>query len=177
MAVNSSGVDLSADAATRPGRFHLPMKKQVTAKPSLPILTVRGERVVIDFALARIYGVATGRFNEAVRRNLKRFPADFSFVVTRQEYEELISQNAISKPGRGGRTKLPRVFTEHGALMAASILNSERAIAMSVYVIRAFVEIRERLATNAVILKRLASNRKRSCRRSRTTARRSACSA
>ena len=132
------------------------MKKQVTTKPSLPILTVRGERVVLDFALARIYGVTTGRFNEAVKRNLKRFPADFSFVVTRQEYEELISQNAISKPGRGGRTKLPRVFTEHGALMAASILNSARAIAMSVYVIRAFVEIRERLATNAVILKRLA---------------------
>ena len=132
------------------------MKKQVTIKPSLPILTVRGERVVMDFALARIYGVATGRFNEAVKRNLKRFPADFSFMVTRQEYEELISQNAISKPGRGGRTKLPRVFTEHGAWMAASILNSERAIAMSVYVIRAFVEIRERLAANAVILKRLA---------------------
>ena len=132
------------------------MKKQVTAKPSLPILTVRGERVVMDFALARIYGVTTGRFNEAVKRNLKRFPADFSFVVTRREYQELISQNAISKPGRGGRTKLPRVFTEHGALMAASILNSERAIAMSVYVIRAFVEIRERLATNAMILKRLA---------------------
>jgi hypothetical protein len=132
------------------------MKKQVTAKPSLPILTVRGERVVMDFALAQIYGVTTGRFNEAVKRNLKRFPADFSLVVTRQEYEELISQNAISKPSRGGRTKFPRVFTEHGALMAASILNSERAIAMSVYVIRAFVEIRERLATNAVILKRLA---------------------
>ena len=156
MAVNSSGVDLPADAGTRPARFHRPMKKQVTAKPSLPILTVRGERVVMDFALAQIYGVTTGRFNEAVKRNLKRFPADFSFVVTRQEYEELISQNAISKPSRGGRTKLPRVFTEHGALMAASILNSERAIAMSVYVIRAFVEIRERLATNAVILKRLA---------------------
>jgi hypothetical protein len=93
------------------------MKKQLTTKPSLPILSVRGERVVIDFVLARIYGVATGRFNEAVKRNLKRFPADFSFIVTRQEYEELISQNAISKPGRGGRTKLPRVFTEHGALM------------------------------------------------------------
>ena len=132
------------------------MKKQVAAKPNLPILTVRGERVVMDFALARIYGVTTGRFNEAVKRNLKRFPADFSFVVTRQEYEELISQNAISKPGRGGRTKLPRVFTEHGALMAASILNSDRAIAMSVYVIRAFVELRDRLGANAALLKRLA---------------------
>lgn len=132
------------------------MKKHVVTKSSLPILTVRGERVVLDSALARIYGVTTGRFNEAVKRNLKRFPADFSFVVNREEYEELISQNAISKPGRGGRTKLPQVFTEHGALMAASILNSERAVAMSVYVIRAFVEIRETLATNAAILKRLA---------------------
>lgn len=126
------------------------------SKLSLRILLLREQRVVLDSDLARIYGVTTGRFNEAVKRNLKRFPTDFSFVVTREEYEGLISQNAISKPGRGGRTKLPRVFTEHGALMAASILNSERAIAMSVYVIRAFVEMRETLATNAAILRRLA---------------------
>lgn len=132
------------------------MDKQIAKNPSLAILTVRAQRVVLDSDLARIYGVTTGRFNEAVKRNLKRFPADFSFVATREEYEELISQNAISKPGRGGRTKFPRVFTEHGALMAASILNSERAIAMSVYVIRAFVEMRETLLTNAAILKRLA---------------------
>jgi hypothetical protein len=132
------------------------MAKQVVTEPRLHILTMREQRVVLDSDLARIYGVPTGRFNEAVKRNLKRFPADFSFIVTREEYEELISQNAISKPGRGGRTKLPRVFTEHGALMAASILNSERAIAMSVYVIRAFVEMRENLASNAAILKRLA---------------------
>lgn len=98
------------------------MTKQVISKPSLPILTIGGQRVVMDSDLARIYGVTTGRFNEAVKRNLKRFPTDFSFVVTREEHEGLISQNAISKPGRGGRTKLPRVFTEHGALMAASIL-------------------------------------------------------
>ena len=132
------------------------MNKQITKTPSLAILAVRDQRVVLDSDLARIYGVTTGRFNEAVKRNLKRFPADFSFVVTREEYEGLISQNAISRPRRGGRTKLPRVFTEHGALMAASILNSERAIAMSVYVIRAFVEIRETLLTNAAILRRLA---------------------
>ena len=125
-------------------------------KPSLRILSLREQRVVLDSDLARIYGVTTGRFNEAVKRNLKRFPTDFSFVITREEYDRLISQNAISKPGRGGRTKLPRVFTEHGALMAASILKSERAIAMSVYVIRAFVEMRETLTTNAAILKRLA---------------------
>ena len=120
------------------------------------ILTIRKQRVVLDSDLAAIYGVSTGRFNEAVKRNLKRFPEDFSFVVVHDEYNQLISQNAISKPRRGGRTKLPRVFTEHGALMAASILNSDRAIAMSVYVVRAFVEMRETLMANAAILKRLA---------------------
>jgi hypothetical protein len=104
------------------------MTKQVRTKPSLPILTVRGQRLVMDFDLARTYGVTTGRFNEAVKRNPRRFPADFSFVVIREEYEGLISQFAISKPGRGGRTKLPRVFTEHGALMAASILNHGTAL-------------------------------------------------
>jgi ORF6N domain-containing protein len=120
------------------------------------ILTIREQKVVLDSDLAKIYGVTTGRFNEAVKRNAKRFPGDFSFVLNRSEFEQLISQNAISKPPRGGRTKLPRVFTEHGALMAASILNSEQAIAMSVYVIRAFVELRDRLTANAAILKRLA---------------------
>ncbi|MDQ2867110.1 MAG: ORF6N domain-containing protein [Verrucomicrobiota bacterium] len=130
--------------------------KSLAKKPALRILTIRGQTVVLDSDLAAIYGVSTGRFNEAVKRNVKRFPQDFSFVVDRREFEVLISQNAISKPPHGGRTKLPRIFTEHGALMAASILNSERAIAMSVYVIRAFVELRDRLAANVTILKRLA---------------------
>jgi hypothetical protein len=128
----------------------------LTKSPSIGILTIRKQKVVLDSDLAAIYGVTTGRFNEAVKRNRKRFPEDFSFVLTRDEFDQLISQNAISKPGRGGRTKLPRIFTEHGALMAASILNSDRAIAMSVYVIRAFVELRDRLGVNAAILKRLA---------------------
>lgn len=91
-----------------------------------------------------------------MKRNARRFPEDFSFVLTRPEFDQLISQNAISKPNRGGRTKLSRVFTEHGALMAASVLNSDRAVAMSVYVIRAFVEMRETLTANDAILKRLA---------------------
>ena len=113
--------------------------------------------MVLDSDLARIYGVSTGRFNEAVKRNLKRFPEDFSFVLTREEFGFLKSQFAILKPGRGQHRKyLPRVFTEHGALMAASMLKSKRAIAMSIYVIRAFVELRERLAANAAIMKRLA---------------------
>jgi len=120
------------------------------------LLTMRDQIVLLDSDLAAIYGVSTGRFNEAIKRNLKRFPEDFSFVLTREEFDALISQNAISKPGRGGRTKLPRVFTEHGALQAANILTGDRAVAMSVYVIRAFVRLREQLAANSAILKRLA---------------------
>jgi|GEM_PF-774700 len=122
----------------------------------VPIHTIRGQRVVLDADLAALYGVTTGRFNEAVKRNLKRFPDDFAFELTAEEMLVLISQNAISSSGHGGRRKPPRVFTEHGALMAASVLNSDRAIAMSVYVIRAFVEIREQLTANNAILKRLA---------------------
>lgn len=113
--------------------------------------------MVLDSDLAAIYGVATGRFNEAVKRNATRFPKDFSFVLTSAEYTVLRSQFAILKRGRGQHRKyLPRVFTEHGALMAASVLKSERAVAMSVYVIRAFVEMRETLTANDAILKRLA---------------------
>jgi ORF6N domain-containing protein len=131
--------------------------KSLAKGPSLRILTIRRQKVVLDSDLAAIYGVATGRFNEAVRRNLKRFPADFSFVLTDKENAALTSQIAILKKGRGQHRKyLPRVFTEHGALMAASILASDRAITMSIYVIRAFVELRDRLAANTVILKRLA---------------------
>lgn len=132
------------------------MNTKLSPLVSLRIMTLREQKVVLDSDLAAIYGVSTGRFNEAVKRNLKRFPTDFAFLLTRTELTELISQNAISKPSRGGRTKVPRVFTEHGALMAASILNSDRAIAMSVYVIRAFVELRDRLAENSTIMKRLA---------------------
>jgi hypothetical protein len=107
-----------------------------------------------------IYGVATFRFNEAVKRNLARFPADFMFRLSKEEWnglQSLRSQIAILKTGRGQHRKyLPHVFTEHGALMVANILNSPRAVAMSVYVIRAFVKMRGELAANAAILKRLA---------------------
>jgi hypothetical protein len=124
--------------------------------PSLRILSIREQNVVLDSDLAGIYGVSTGRFNEAVKRNIRRFPEDFSFLLNQPEFDDLISQNAISKARRGGRTKRPRVFTEHGALMAASILNSDLAVSMSVYVIRAFIQMREQLAANTAILKRLA---------------------
>ena len=122
----------------------------------VPIHTVRNQRVVIDSDLATLYGVSTTVFNQAVKRNLKRFPDDFSFVVTREEFLILVSQSVIPRSRHGGRSTPPRFFTEHGALMAASVLNSDRAISMSVYVIRAFVEIREQIAANATILKRLA---------------------
>ena len=101
------------------------------------IFSVRGLRVLLDSELAAMYGVATMRFNEAVRRNEARFPADFSFHLTEQEVRDLISQSAISSLKRGshgGRRKPPRVFTEHGAIMAAMVLNSPRAVQMSVYV-------------------------------------------
>ncbi len=95
------------------------------------ILTVRGQRVILDSDLAKLYGVPTHRFNEAVKRNRRRFPDDFAFSVTREEFTALISQNAISKkPGRGGRRTLPWVFTEHGALMAANVLKSPKAVKM-----------------------------------------------
>ena len=120
------------------------------------IRTVRGQRVILDSDLALIYGVATFRFNEAVKRNLARFPDDFLFQLTTEEHKSLTSQIAISKPGRGGRRTRPYAFTELGALQAANILNSPKARAMSIYVIRAFIRMREELGANAVIAKRLA---------------------
>jgi hypothetical protein len=129
------------------------------------ILSVRNQRVMLDADLARLYGVATMRFNEAFKRNQRRFPADFAFQLTAAEHVNLRSQIAISssqsidsvgESTHGGRRHLPWAFTEHGALMAASVLRSERAVQMSVYVIRAFVRLRERVAANASILKRLA---------------------
>jgi hypothetical protein len=124
------------------------------------IHSVRDQRVILDADLAGLYGVETFRFNEAVKRNLVRFPADFMFRLSKEEWnslQALRSQTAILKTGRGQHRKyLPYVFTEHGALMVATILNSPRAVAMSVYVIRAFVKMRGELAANAAILKRLA---------------------
>ena len=142
-----------------------------------PIHTIRRQRVVLDSDLARLYGVPTFRFNEASKRNAGRFPEDFRFQLTREEFARSKSQIAISNadatdgdidsanssqtamsssPGRGGRRKLPWAFTEHGALMAATVLNSTCAVQMSLFVIRAFVQMRDALAINANILKRLA---------------------
>ena len=118
------------------------------------IVSVRGQKVVLDFGLADLYGVPTSRLNQAVQRNLTRFPADFIFQLTNQELAGLKSQIVISN-GRGGRRHLPYAFTEHGAIMAATILNTPRAVEMSVYVVRAFVKFREVLAGHKELSKRL----------------------
>lgn len=112
------------------------------------ILFLRGRRVILDTDLAELYGVQIRRLNQQVKRNQERFPADFIFQLTAKEYEGLRSQIVISKRGRGGRRYLPNAFTEHGAIMAATVLNSGRAVQMSVFVVRAFVHLREMLATN-----------------------------
>ncbi len=122
------------------------------------VLSIRGQNVILDTDLALIYGVPTKRLNEQVKRNQGRFPSDFVFRLTATEAagcQRSRSQFATLKRGQNIKY-LPYAFTEHGALMAANLLNSSRAIAMSVYVIRAFVKMREHLAANAAILKRLA---------------------
>ena len=118
------------------------------------IRAVRGHRVVLDADLARLYGVTTRVLNQAMKRNAERFPSDFAFELTLGEAEDLKSQSVPSS-SHGGRRKLPWAFTEHGAIMAANILRSERAVQMSVFVVRAFVRLREQVASNEAILRRL----------------------
>jgi hypothetical protein len=139
--------------------------------PDIRILTIRGQKVVLDSDLAAVYGVTTKRLNEQFRRNRKRFPEDFAFQLSIKEYESFRSQIATLKESGPGAERIrsqiatasrrniryrPRAFTGHGALQVANVLETDRAISMSVYVIRAFIEQREKLAANAAILKRLA---------------------
>jgi hypothetical protein len=149
-------------------------------KPKKPIesliLTLRGQKIILDADLAELYGVPTKVFNQAVKRNADRFPPDFLFQLTAQEWSNLRSQIAASsledvqkegvlpnwsqfvtssKRHRGAAYR-PTAFTEHGAIMAAMVLNSPEAVAMSVFVVRAFMQMRGQLAANAAILKRLA---------------------
>ena len=119
------------------------------------ILLIRGEKVILDADLAELYGVPTGRLNEQVRRNGGRFPSDFMFQLTEEEFLALRSQIAISKAGRGGRRYSPYAFTEHGAIMAANVLSSERAVAASVMVVRAFVRLRQILSSHAELARQL----------------------
>jgi hypothetical protein len=113
------------------------------------ILLVRGQKVLLDADLAALYDVETRVLNQAVKRNLERFPADFMFQLSAEEFENWRSQLVISKPGaKMGLRRAPFAFTEHGALMAASVLNTPRAVEVSLYVVRAFVRLRETLAAH-----------------------------
>lgn len=123
------------------------------------ILVIRGQRVLLDADLAGLYGVDTRVFNQAVRRNLRRFPADFMFQLSADEFENLISQSVTSS--WGGRRKLSLAFTEHGAIMAASVLNSDRAVEMSVYVVRAFVQLRAVLLDHKALADKLTALERR----------------
>ena len=112
--------------------------------------------MILDADLAKLYGVTTKRLKEQVKRNISRFPSDFMFILTRREVMNLRSQIATSSSTWGGTRYPPTAFTEHGALMAANVLNSPRAVEMSVYVIRAFVRMRREMAVNEVVARRLA---------------------
>ncbi len=139
-----------------PKRSPKTKKALTTLEPIEPVIRIiRGLRVILDSDLAKIYGVTTARLNQQVNRNRERFPEDFLLKLTRVEFDGLMLQFATSKKGRGGRRKLPYAFTEHGAVMAANVLNSERAVAMSVYVVRAFVKLREVLASSDELAKKL----------------------
>ena len=156
----------------------MPAGKSAVVEESLEplIFTVRGHRIILDADLARLYGVTTKRLNEATKRNRQRFPDDFAFQLTLGELAALRSQFvtlnpqpfdsmsgksnwsqfATSSSRHRGAVYRPWAFTEHGALMAANILRSGRAVQMSIYVIRAFVRLREQIAANETIRKRLA---------------------
>ena len=134
------------------------MGKQITVlakHTESKILLIRGIRVILDTDLAELYGVEVKRLNEQVKRNARRFPDDFVIRLSAEETANLRSQNVTSSSSHGGRRYLPNAFTEHGAIMAASVLNSERADDMSIFVVRAFVRMREALAANQQIMAKL----------------------
>ena len=126
--------------------------KRVASK----ILVLRNQRIILDADLAQLYGVPVKRLNEQVKRNFQRFPPDFLFTLTGAEYKNLRSQDATSSSPHGGRRYLPNAFTEHGAIMAATVLNSKRAIEMSIFVVRAFVRMRETLLVNQNVVSKLS---------------------
>jgi len=137
------------------------MKKREMAlvKPvESKILILRGHKIILDSDLAELYGVPVKRLNEQVKRNTERFPADFMFQLSAKEHDFLRSQIATSnsKKAHGGRRYPPYAFSEHGAIMAATVLNSERAVEMSVFVVRAFVRLRETLSRNRQVAVKLS---------------------
>ena len=141
---------LGDDAIADPEAMSIVPVEHVQSK----ILLIRGQKVILDADLAGLYGVATSRLNEQVKRNIRRFPPDFAFRLTRDELAHLKSHSAISSPTWGGRRKLPYAFTEHGAIMAAGVLNSERAVQASIFVVRAFVRLKQMLAPLSYLVSR-----------------------
>ncbi len=139
---------------------HNPMSEENSIIPSRciesKILLIRGKKVMIDADLAELYGTTTGRLNEQVRRNRKRFPPDFMFQLDNKEDAALISQFAISKT-RGGRRHNPYAFTEQGVAMLSSVLHSERAIAVNIEIMRAFVKLHRLLASNEQLARQLSA--------------------
>ena len=142
-----------------------------STEPALPkIYALRKQKVVLDSDLAALFGVETKVFNQAIRRNAGRFPLDFAFQITREEVtnlksqfvtsssvpEEVLRSQSVTLKEHGGARYLPWVFTEHGAIMAAMVLRSDHATAMSVYVVRAFVKLRDEIASNLSVLRRLS---------------------
>ena len=119
------------------------------------ILLLRGHKVMLDADLAVLYGVDTRELVQAVKRNSRRFPTDFMFQLTADEFARLRSQTVISKPGRGGRRTPPYAFTEQGVAMLSSVLHSERAIEVNVEIMRAFVRLRQMLGANAEFARKL----------------------
>lgn len=119
------------------------------------IYLIRDQKVMLDSDLAELYDVTTGRLNEQVKRNIDRFPEDFAFQLTKGEFENLMSQNAISSSGYGGRRKPPWVFTEHGTLMLSSVLRSDRAAQINIAIMRTFVRLREVLATHKDVARKI----------------------
>lgn len=119
------------------------------------ILFIRGQKVLLDADLARLYGVTTGNLNKAVQRNSERFPDDFMFRLTREEAHRLTFQFGRSK-GRGGRRNLPYAFTEQGVAMLSSVLKSDRAVKVNIAIMRAFVQLRQALDTNRELARKFA---------------------
>jgi hypothetical protein len=136
-------------------RKPIAIRTAAAASIDLRILILRHQRVILDTALAELYNVPVKRLNEQVKRNCKRFPADFMFQVTPRENRSLRSQFATANIGRGGRRSLPYAFNEHGAIMAATVLNSKQAVEMSVFVVRAFVRLRKVLSENKEFAERI----------------------
>src|SRR5260370_10715330 len=137
-----------------------PMDGLGLAKIARLVFFARGEKVMLDADLARLYGVTTGNLNKAVKRNQRRFPGDFIFQLTEKETENLIFQSGRSK-GRGGRRHRPYAFTEQGVAMLSSVLNSERAVQVNIAIMRTFVQLRRLMDSNADLARKIESLEKK----------------